>query len=217
MALVEGRTGEGKTTAVGKLMDQTNAITVRASTTWTKYTMLAAIMDEIGQDPLRRAADMEKAIIEFLEKENRPLIIDEVDAFTDPAIRGDDGYAMLEILRTIHDQSDCPVMLVGMSGIGKRIAARKQIMRRIAQHIKFKPADMADARAVVEAKCEVEVEDDLLAKLVNDAAGGIGLIVLGLSKIERFGKNSKLKRVSLDQWGARPFSLSGAVQGDGDE
>jgi DNA transposition AAA+ family ATPase len=217
MGLIEGRTGEGKTTAVGYLMDQTNAMMVRASTTWTKYTMLSAIMAEIGEAPLRRTADMEKAIIDHIEAGNRPLIIDEVDAFTDPAIRGDDGYAMLEILRTIHDQSGKPVILVGMSGIGKRIAARKQIMRRISQWVMFKPTDLADARAVAEAKCEVEVDDDLLQKALAASSGGIGLLVLALSKIERFGRNNKFKRVGMDQWGNRAFNLRGELDPRGND
>jgi len=218
MGLVYGFTGAGKTTAITWLMNQTNAIVVKASPTWTLSSMLSKIMIEIGIDPLRRAADMEDIIIKTMQRDSRPLFVDEADAFTDPAVRGDRSYAILETLRSIHDMSKMPVILIGMDGIERRLASRHQLMRRISQWIKFEKADFEDARTLADAICEVRIEDDLLERLLDASKGSVGLMMVGLANIERAAKANSYKSIGLDTWGNRPFNLRGAIsQGAGYE
>lgn len=213
MGLVYGFTGAGKTTAVTWLMTKTNAIVVKASPTWSLHSMLSKIMVEIGIDPMRRAADMEDVIIQTMQRDSRPLFVDEADAFTDPAVRGDRSYAILETLRSIHDLSRMPVLLIGMDGIERRLASRHQLMRRIHQWVKFERADFEDAPILADAVCEVHVDDDLLDKLLEASGGSVGLMMVGLSRIERAAKSSDRKTIGLGIWGDRPFSLRGYVQG----
>ncbi|MFO1417287.1 MAG: ATP-binding protein [Methylotetracoccus sp.] len=211
MGLVYGFTGVGKTTAISWLMTQTDAIVVKASPTWSLHSMLAKIMVEIGIAPMGRSADMEEAIVEKMQKDQRPLFVDEADAFTDPQVRGDRSYAILETLRSIHDMSKMPVMLIGMDGIERRLASRHQLMRRISQWVKFEPATLADARILSDTVCEVHVADDLLSRLCETSGGSIGLMMVGLSRIERSAKASMLASIGLDVWGNRPFNLRGDI------
>jgi DNA transposition AAA+ family ATPase len=213
MGLVYGFTGAGKTTAITWLMNQTNAVAVKASPTWSLHSMLSKIMVEIGIDPLRRASDMEDVIIRTMQRDLRPLFVDEADAFTDPQVRGDRSYAILETLRSIHDLSKMPVLLIGMDGIERRLASRHQLMRRISQWIKFEKADTDDARILADTVCEVQVEDDLLTKLLETSNGSVGLMIVGLARIERAAKANDMNRIGLDIWGSRPFNLRGDLQG----
>lgn len=213
MGLIYGATGAGKTTAVTWLMNRTDAIVVKASPTWSLHSMLSKIMIEIGFAPTTRSADMEETIVEKMQKDSRPLFVDEADSFTDPQVRGDRSYAILETLRSIHDLSQMPVMLIGMTGIEHRLASRHQLMRRISQWVKFDAADLADARVLADTVCEVRVEDDLLQKLLESSKGGIGLMMVGLSRIERAAKGNGIDVIGLDVWGDRPFNLRGDVQG----
>jgi len=208
MVLVHGDAGLGKTTAIAWLMCRTNAIVVRADQTWSVHAMLKAIMREMGEAPLRSKSDMADAIVDHMKSQGRPLIVDEIDACTDPQSRCDDGYAMLEVLRSLHDKARRPVILVGMTGVEKYIAARKQLARRIQQGVRFAPADLEDTRIVAEARCDVAIADDLLQKLHADTRGNMGLIVVGMSDVEQFGRTNKLKQVTLEHWGERSFSFA---------
>lgn len=208
IVLVYGEAGLGKTTAVGRLMCLTNAIVVRADQTWSVHSMLKSIMREMGEAPLRSKTDMADAIVDHMKSQGRPLIIDEIDAFTDPQSRCADGYAMLEVLRAIHDKARRPIVLVGMSGVEKYIAARKQLARRIQRDVRFLSADLEDTRIVADARCEVGIADDLLEKLHEQSRGNMGLIVVGMSDIENFGKTNRIKEVALEHWGERSFSFA---------
>lgn len=217
MGLVYGFTGAGKTTGITWLMNQTNAIVVKASPTWSLHSMLSKIMVEIGVDPMNRASDMEDVIIQTMQRDARPLFVDEADAFTDPAVRGNRSYAILETLRSIHDMSKMPVLLIGMDGIERRLASRHQLMRRISQWIKFDPADVDDARTLADAVCEVAIEGDLLERLLTASKGSVGLMMVGLANIERTARANGMKTIGLDTWGSRAFNLRGAIQGPAHE
>lgn len=178
MGLVYGYTGAGKTTTVCWQMNQCNAIYVRANATWTPSAMLGKVMGELGAEPLfRGGAAMVDFIAQHMAQDGRPLFVDEADYLLS-------NLKMLETLRDIHDISGQPVMLVGMDGIQKRITQRQQLARRISHWVEFKPADLEDAHILARSVCEVKVAEDLLSHLHTEAKGSMGLMVVGLSRIE---------------------------------
>jgi DNA transposition AAA+ family ATPase len=213
MGLVYGVTGAGKTSAITLLANRVDAVMVKASPTWTLRTMLNMVMKELSADPMRSNSDMEQFIIEKMQMDNRPLFVDEADAFTDPAVRGDRSYAILETLRSIHDISKMPVMLIGMPGIERRLACRHQLMRRFSQWVEFQPAKLDDARQIATACCEVNVEEDLLRKLLDSAQGNVGLLMVGLARMERKAKVNGLEKIGLREWGGERFNLRGDKAG----
>lgn len=120
MILLHGATGSGKTTAIGHLLNYTNAICVEASPAWSLGSMYRAILLEIGVDPKGRNADMEKFIADEMNKNRRPLFIDELDHLLLPGATT--TLRMLEALRSIHDKSKMPVLMIGMDKIDQKIA-----------------------------------------------------------------------------------------------
>lgn len=210
MMLAHGYTGYGKTTTIAWLVNQTSGVYVRANATWTPTAMLSAIMKELGFDPVNnRASVMVEHIVERLALDARPLFVDEADYLFSNNAR------MIETLRDIHDLSGSPVVMVGMEGIERRLVHRKQLARRISQWVEFRPADLEDAARVAQTVCEIEIEDDLLCHIHNETNGSIGLMVVGLARIEAFAKTNGMKKVSLDQWGQRQLFLSRAPRAVG--
>ena len=201
MGLVYGFTGAGKTTAIAWLVTQCNGVYVRAGATWTPTSMLGSIMKELGADPLGRAAPMVDFIVNELAVNRRSLFLDEADYLTG-------NLKMLETMRDIHDLSQTPVMLIGMEGIDQKLIHRKQLSRRISHWVKFLPADLDDAAILAETTCEVQIEDDLLAYLHKESKGSIGLMTIGLSRIEAFAKAQELTTIDLATWGKRQLFLS---------
>lgn len=203
MGLVHGFTGAGKTTAISWLVNRTNGIYVRALSTWTPNAMLAAIMHELGATALQRSAQMTRFITKELEQSNRPLFVDEVNYF---ASNGD----MLDTLRDLHDISNVPVILIGHEGTERRLVHRAQLARRISEWVEFKPLDAEDARILADTVAEVQVADDLLGDLHSQAKGSIGLMTVGLARVEAMAKANGWKAVDADQWAGRTFFLGNA-------
>lgn len=204
IGLLHGETGAGKSTAIAWLVtrNNVNGIYVRANATWTPSSMLAAILGELGNSPIHnRSAEMVNLITDQLSLTGRPLFVDEADYLLH-------NPKMLETLRDIHDISSSPVVLIGMAGIEKRIVHRLQLARRISQWVEFLPTDLADARTLTDKVCEVQVQDDLLKRLHDEAKGSVGLMVVGLSRIEAFARGSDLTTIGLQQWGNRQLFLS---------
>lgn len=201
MGLVHGYTGAGKTTAIAWLTSRTRGVFVRAAATWTPSAMLGKIMIELGGEPLGRSAAMVDFITAGLAEAQRPLFVDEADYLLH-------NLKMLETLRDIHDISGRPVVLIGMEGIERRLVTRPQLARRISRWVEFKHADLEDASILANHVCEVKVAEDLLAHLHNQARGSMGLMTVGLSRIESLGKANGLTIVTEADWGDRRLFIS---------
>ena len=200
MGLVHGYTGAGKTTAVTWLVNRTEGVYVRATSSWTPAAMLGKVMQELGADPMHRRSAMLDYIADRLMEKQRPLFVDESDYLLRNA-------AMLDSLRDIHDVSGAPVILIGMAGIDRKLIHRPQLARRISHWVEFLPSDLDDARTLADTVCEIQIDDELLARVHAEAKGSIGLMVVGLSRIEALAKANSWKCVSAAHWGPRKLFL----------
>lgn len=203
MALVYGYTGAGKTTGVTWLVNRTRGVYVRAAATWTPSTMLGRIMAELGAAALNRSAQMVDHIVGALTEQQRPLFVDEADYLLG-------NVKMLETLRDIHDLSGVPVVLIGMEGIERRLVHRPQLARRISHWVEFLPSDLDDARTLATTVCEVALDDELLQRLHQESGGSMGLMAVGMARIEALAKANGWAQVSGEQWGDRKLFMGGA-------
>lgn len=204
MGLVFGFTGAGKTTAIAWLVNRTNGVYVRANATWTPNAMLGAVMTELGSSPLHNGgAAMVNHIVQQLALSSRPLFVDEADYLFS-------NVKMVETLRDIHDMSGMPVVMVGMEGIERRLVHRLQLARRVSQWVEFQSADLDDTKTLAKTVCEVDIAPDLLEHLHEETKGSVGLMVVGLARIESLAKSNNWKRVDANQWGDRKLFMSRA-------
>lgn len=205
MGLVYGYTGAGKTHAVTWQVNRCNGVYVRATSAWTPTSMLAKVMEELGAAPLQRRAAMLDWIATQLVEQNRALFVDECDKFVA-------NVQMLECLRDLHDISGRPVVMIGEEGIPKRLRGNARLSRRITEWVEFLPSDLDDAAVLAKTICEVPPDDELLHHVHQQAAGSVGLMTVGLSRIERFGRAQGLQVVTAEAWADRPLNLR-SVQG----
>lgn len=200
MGLVHGYTGAGKTTAITWLVNRTRGVYVRATSGWTPASMLGRIMVELGAEPLHKRASMLDFIAAQLAQQQRPLFVDECDYLLRHA-------AMLDGLRDIHDLSGAPVVMVGMQGIDRRLVHKPQLSRRISHWVEFLPSDLEDARTLADTVCEVQLDDDLVARIHAEAKGSIGLMSVGMSRVEALAKANSWKLMTDAHWGDRKLFL----------
>lgn len=201
IGLIWGRSGFGKTTATAWLANKTGAIYLRAWPTWTPTSMLAAIMVELKMTPLARIAPMIRAIVNGLSAAGRAIFIDEADFLAEKPL-------LLDTLRSLHDVSSVPLILIGMQNFQRRIAHREQFVGRISQWVEFAGADLDDARLLARDLCEVKVSDDLVAALHKSSGGSMRALMIGLATMENYARKKRLEKVTAAEWANRGFTLS---------
>ena len=203
IGLIWGASGYGKSIATGWLYNQINGVFLRAWPLWTPLSMLSALMVELSLKPLGRTAPMLDSIVRALSAEQRTVFIDEADYLADKPV-------LLETLRSLHDVSSAPLILIGMRDFQRRVMGRDQLAGRISQWVEFQPADVADARLLTDECCEVKVTDDLVENLHKKTGGSMRGMVVGLSRIEQFARRKNLNKVNATEWNDRPFVLGDA-------
>ena len=204
IAVVHGPSGVGKSTGLTWLCTtKLNACYVRAMKVWSPSSMLQAIARELDVEPSVKLAVTIDRIVAALSASGRPLIVDEADYVVDKGV-------LLDTLRDLHDLSTMPLIMVGMATFVRKLRTpvdQRQFAGRVSLEVEFKPLDLADMKILTRHVCEVEIADDLL-QLVHERSEGVTrLAVVGLSRIETFGKEVGLKQVTRAHWGDRALNL----------
>lgn len=196
MGLIFGHTGFGKTTGCTWLVNQVRGIYVRAMSLWSPKTMLEAIARELDIDVRGMTlAAMVDQIVMRLAETGRPLFIDEADYLVD-------SKRLVDTLRDIHDMSTSPVILIGMTGIDRKLRGHPQLTGRMAQWVEVQGLDADDVRMLAAGMCEVGVDQDLLDDLSRRASpvgsgAEIRRVVVGLGNIEQHARRRGLTKVGL--------------------
>lgn len=193
MGLIEGHTGYGKTTAAAWLITRLNGAFVRALATTTPSSLLESICRELGIGKRASNVGTVEDIVRRLAETGRPLFIDEADYLASQK-------RLIETLRDIHDLATVPVILIGMHGFRRKLTHLQQLTGRIAQWVEFTPSTMSDAKKLATELCEVRVRDDLVARLHQETAGSVRLIVVGLSHIESLARARGMAEIGIDEW-----------------
>lgn len=200
LGLYHGPSGFGKTTATTYLFNQVNGIYVRAMATDSASSLMGRIVGELGSSGMWRINKMVDFTIEQMSMYERPLFIDEADYLMS-------DVRMLETVRDLYDNTEVPVILVGMDQIARRISSRKQFFNRISEWVEFRPADLDDVMTMADSLLDdgINVEPELLDELRKSSGGEARRIVIGLNQIERLAKMNELDYVTEAHWGNQPF------------
>lgn len=184
MGLIHGESGYGKTTAMQYLFNQdnVNGVYVRCNANDTPTSVLDRIAKECGLVPSGRAYKTLDDLIEVIRRQEFSLFIDEADYVVG-------NKKIMESFRDIYDNTEQPVVLVGMEDIARRIQHRKQLFNRISEWVEFKPADLQDvatfAYELMEIDEHIELDDALLDHIRLKSRGVVRTILSALSKVER--------------------------------
>lgn len=205
IGLIYGDPGLGKTTATAWLVNRCDGIYIRATSGMSLTQLLRQIVKELSGPDIYTREAMLNYIIEHMAISNRTLFIDEADYLLN-------DKNTLEIVRDIHDLTYCPVVLIGMESVRRKLQRHRQFYNRISEWLEFKPTQFEDLQIIVSAVIEpiLTIQDDLLQQLLSDTDGEVRRIITGLSKIEAFALANGLTSIDLQQWGSKEFFLKKA-------
>lgn len=191
ITLVSGQVGLGKTTIGQHVCIQLGGVWVRALPDWTAHWMVSDLATELGAARAASTRATYQRVVGALREQPRPVFIDEADHLAD-------RLRLVETLRAIHDSTDAPLVLIGMSKLPRAVRALPQLSSRIAAYIDCQPCDLGDVRVLVETLCEVElVGDDLIRQLREVTGGSARAIRIALERLERLARRRGRRQISL--------------------
>ncbi|MBF0187908.1 MAG: ATP-binding protein [Magnetococcales bacterium] len=204
--VVDGKPGLGKTRVLERWAIQQEAVYIRAMRMWKPAWMVRDLLDAL--DPtIKHARSMEhlmKQCRDAIKKREQlaerdglvfAVVIDEIDHVVKMKPR--EAADVLESLRDLTDTTKVPFILVGMGEVRDGLAAAyPQIMRR-SRPVRFQTVEIEDVRKLVDAMCEVDVKDDLVAYLHTASRGFVGEIMEGIKAIERQGRRNRGKPMDI--------------------
>lgn len=188
--------GFGKTYASIFAQNKTGAIRVEVGDTWTRRTLLRAILKELGEPVRERvpAADMaEKVIVALGNESGRPLIIDEADKLVD--------RNMIETVRELHEHSGAPVILIGEERLPGKLLNVERVHNRVLHWMQAEPCDLDDVRALAAAFApKLAISNELLDAIRVASMGRARRVVVNISNVAEFCRNKSLLAIGIEKW-----------------
>jgi DNA transposition AAA+ family ATPase len=191
--LISGDVGLGKTTCARQVCLDEQGVWLEAQPAWTPNWMLGDLALELGAERGWSARLNFERATAALRADPRAIFVDEADR-----LAGRRRYDVVETLRAIHDQTQSPLILIGMKQFPRAVRTMPQLDSRVAYEIEFLPCDLKDVRMLAEELCEVELADDLIRQMHEATAGCARRIRIALERIENFAKRNRKHRVALN-------------------
>lgn len=187
IVLVFGEYGLGKSETIKWWTFKNDCIYVRANQGMTSRWLLSEIAEELGEEAFWHIQDTFNLVEQKLKQNPKPLIIDEVDYLVTNNV--------IEILRDLHDRTGCPMILVGMVNIDKKLSRYPHLKDRIYKAFKFEPFGKQDIKQILSELSEIPITNDGLEYLTK-RHNQFRQIVKLINKIEKLAKTNELKELN---------------------
>ena len=164
MMMAYGEAGRGKTLAAMNAYAEIGGVYLRVWENWTQAAFLQALCFEVDGSRPHGANRCKVRIMEALGDAPRTIYIDEADRL--PTGR-------LEDLRDIHDETGCPICLIGELGLPARVRARTRINDRIPRELRilFEPISTRDISIYAQEAADLELASEA-CKVVHRLSKG---------------------------------------------
>ncbi len=184
MALVYGEPGLGKSETITKWAFKNDCVYVRANQGMTTRWLLSEIAEELDIEPYWHIDDTFNEIEKSLIQNHKTIIIDEVDYLIEKKT--------IETLRDLHDRTACPMVLVGMGMIDKKLSRYPHLYDRIYKKLKFEPFNSNDIQEIIENLAELEFTQDGLEYLATRTNQFRQLVKL-INQVEKLANTNQIE------------------------
>lgn len=190
MGLVYGEPGLGKSQTALWLACKYDAIYLRATNLMTGRWLLEEIAKEMDEIPRYLASDNFNLIVQKLKQKPQLIIVDEIDYLMN-------NLKTIEILRDIHDETDCPIIFVGMGLAHKKLERYKHLFDRFSEIVKFETFGVNDLSQIVSQLSEVTFTPDAV-EYIHSEFNRFRQIVQLINKMETFAKDNNLTEITKE-------------------
>ena len=190
MGLIYGEPGLGKSQTALWLACKYDAIYLRATNLMTGRWLLEEIVKEMEEIPKYLTSDNFNLIIQKLKQKPQLIIVDEIDYLMN-------NLKTIEILRDIHDETDCPIIFVGMGLVHKKLERYKHLFDRFSEIVKIETFSVNDLKQIFEQLSEVQVNIDAI-EFIHKKYNRFRQIVQLIHQLEIIAKDNNLQEINLD-------------------
>lgn len=148
MGLVYGEPGLGKSQTALWLACKYDGIYLRASNLMTGRWLLEEMVKELDEIPRFLTSDNFNIVVKKLKQNPQVIFIDEIDYLMN-------NYKTIETLRDIHDETDCPIIFIGMSLAHRKLERYKHLYDRFSEILKFEVFTPNDMNQIITQLSEV--------------------------------------------------------------
>ena len=152
--------------------------------------LLEEIAKEMNEIPRYLTSDNFNLIVQKLKQKPQLIIVDEIDYLMN-------NLKTIEILRDIHDKTDCPIIFVGMGLAHKKLERYKHLFDRFSEIVKFETFGVNDLSQIVSQLSEVTFTPDAV-EYIHSKFNRFRQIVQLINKMETFSKDNNLEEITLD-------------------
>ena len=152
--------------------------------------LLSEISEELGEEPYWHSQETFNMIENKLRQNPKTIIIDEVDYLVNNNV--------IEILRDLHDRTGCPMVLVGMANIDKKLSRYPHLKDRIYKAYKFESYDLQDIKQIISELSEIPITPEGLEYLAT-RHNQFRQIVKLVNKVEKLAKTNEITELNEEK------------------
>jgi len=190
MGLVYGEPGLGKSQTALWLACKYDAIYLRATNLMTGRWFLEELVKELDEIPRYLMSDNFNLVVKKLKQEPKIIFIDEIDYLMN-------NYKSIETLRDIHDETDCPIIFIGMGLAHRKLERYKHLYDRFSEILKFEVFTVGDLKHIFEQLSEITFTVDAI-EYIHKKYNRFRQIVQLINQLEIFAKDNNLAEINLE-------------------
>lgn len=190
MGLVYGEPGLGKSQTALWLACKYDGIYLRGSNIMTSRVLLEEFVKEFDEIPRYLTSDNFNIVVKKLKANPQVIFIDKIDYLMN-------NYKTIETLRDIHDETDCPIVFVGMGLAHRKLERYKHLYDRFSEIVKFEVFSVGDLKQIFEQLAEVKFTTDSI-EYIHKKYNRFRQIVLLINQLEIVAKENNLDEINLE-------------------
>ena len=190
MGLIYGEPGLGKSQTALWLACKYDAIYLRATNLMTGRWLLEEMVKELDEIPRFLTSDNFNVLVKNLKKNPQVIFIDEIDYLMN-------NYKTIETLRDIHDETNCPIIFIGMGFAHRKLERYKYLYDRFSEILKFETFGVNDLSQTTNQLSEISFTSNA-AEYIHKKYNRFRQIVQLVNQIETFAKDNNLAEINME-------------------
>lgn len=190
MGLVYGEPGLGKSQTALWLACKYDGIYLRATNLMTGRWLLEELVKELNQIPRYLTSDNFNLVVKKLKQNPQVIFIDEIDYLMN-------NYKSIEILRDIHDETNCPIIFIGMGLAHRKLERYTHLYDRFSEVLKFETFGVNDLSQIFNQLSETPFTPDAI-EYIHSKYNRFRQIVQLINQMENFAKDNNLVEITKE-------------------
>lgn len=190
MGLVYGEPGLGKSQTALWLACKYDAIYLRATNLMTGRWLLEELAKELDEIPRYLTSDNFNLVVKKLKQEQKIIFIDEIDYLMN-------NYKTIETLRDIHDETNCPIIFIGMGFAHRKLERYKHLYDRFSEILKFETFGVNDLSQITNQLSEISFTSDAV-EYIHKKYNRFRQIVQLINQMETFANDNNLAEINME-------------------